>query len=115
MNLDTKENEPVEVSFDHAAPFFSAKTSTFRDGLLRDWETRGLAQRWLPRRRAAEIDEDLWVGTPSNHAICKALASDLGDDRSNVLFGRHARKAEFRDDHWQVSQFSTPTYSRSNK
>eukprot|EP00931_Biecheleriopsis_adriatica_P009758 TRINITY_DN110832_c0_g1_i1.p1 TRINITY_DN110832_c0_g1~~TRINITY_DN110832_c0_g1_i1.p1 ORF type:complete len:413 (+),score=81.21 TRINITY_DN110832_c0_g1_i1:92-1330(+) len=99
-----------EVSFDHAAPFFSVQSAAFRDGLLQDWQASGWAKRWLPRGS----DEELWVGVPSNNAICKAMAADLAgtDDKlqdggmengSSVLYGRHARKAKFLDGRWQLT------------
>ena len=75
-----------EISFDHAAPYFSAKSTAFK-ALLKEWEVDGCAAPWIDAR------EDLWVGTPSNHAICRHLAEVLASAGASLLYGRHVRTA----------------------
>ena len=61
----------AELSFDHAAPFITATPGSELEQLLNESAEKGRAQRW------AAAGENVWVGTPSNHAICKALAEEL--------------------------------------
>jgi len=76
-----------EVSFDHAAPFFTATTTRFQEQLA-DWEAKGVAARW-PAAGA-----DAWVGVPSNHAITRAVATDLEAAGATMRFGHHVLSAE---------------------
>ena len=71
-----------EVSFDHAAPFFTATSSDFRS-VLQEWEQAGAAARW------PLAGEDAWVGVPSNHAICLTPRQPLRrspSDRGSALW-----------------------------
>lgn len=91
-----------EGSFDHAAPFFSATSDVFQQELLQPWQAKGLVEQWKPRLASAN-DSQLWVGTPSNHAVCRSLIDDLGESGGKVLFGRHARDAKFVDGQWHLT------------
>ena len=73
----------TQVSFDHAAPFFSATSTEFQQ-MLSEWEASGHAARW---------SDDTWVGSPSNHAICRMLAEKVADAGGTMLHGRHVRTA----------------------
>ena len=76
-----------EVSFDHAAPFFTATSADFRS-VLQEWEQAGAAARW------PLAGEDAWVGVPSNHAICCLLSEQVAAQAgSALLYGRHVRSA----------------------
>ena len=97
------ESATEEVSFDHAAPYFSARTRDFRDDLLAQWQTRGLASRWKTTATEEEVEE-LWVGQPSNHAIARGLVSDIEASGGEMYFGRHVTSAIFdeQDKAWRV-------------
>lgn len=76
-----------EVSFDHAAPFFTAKSTEFQQ-MLSEWEASGHAAQW------SDSPEPTYVGTPSNHAICRLLAEKVtGSPGGCMLYGRHVRTA----------------------
>ena len=78
----------AELSFDHAAPFITATPGSELEQLLNESAEKGRAQRW------AAAGENVWVGTPSNHAICKALAEELETaGAARMLYGRHVRSA----------------------
>ncbi|WP_321164271.1 NAD(P)/FAD-dependent oxidoreductase [Sphingopyxis sp. H115] len=70
--LATRRADPArpEVTFDHGATHFTARSEGFTR-LVAAWETAGLAARW-PAAGA-----DSWVGTPTMTAPLKALADDL--------------------------------------
>jgi len=88
----------VEYKFDHAAPYFTAKTDAFRTGLLADWIANGLA--------APFGDGDAYVGTPSNHAPCKAMSAALeASGYAEMRLGRHAKSAVYNDDEgtWRLT------------
>ena len=91
-----------EVSFDHAAPYFSARTAEFREGLLAQWEARGLCSRWAAAAavdgKREESEEELWIGQPSNHAIAKALVADVVASGGEMYFGHHVRAVTYDDD-----------------
>lgn len=79
----------VELSFDHAAPRFTANAGSDFDALLREWSQKGLAEKWVA------AGDDVWVGTPSNHAICKGLAAEIEAAGASLHFGRHVRTATY--------------------
>lgn len=80
----------TELSFDHAAPFFSTQEDAFTD-ILHSWQDDGIATHW---KEASEDEENLWVGVPTNHAICRRLAEDISKhDGASLLYGRHVRAA----------------------
>jgi len=109
----TTTEEVVEVFFDHAAPFFSAQTKEFRDGLLAQWEDSGFVSKWIidtksPRKAsllsksessveererdevyaddASDHDDNenyLWVGIPSQNSIAKGIVSDIQAHKSH--------------------------------
>jgi len=88
--------EEVEVSFHHAAPFFTARTKEFRDGLLAQWEASGLASRWPLSSEGDDDDDPVWVGVPSNHAIARGIANGVqATVGGDCLFGQHVQAAEF--------------------
>ncbi len=91
-----------EVSFDHAAPYFSARTAEFREGLLAQWEARGLCSRWAAAAAVdgerEESEEELWIGRPSNHAIATALVADVVASGGEMYFGHHVRAVTYDDD-----------------
>lgn len=76
-------NDGSQISFDHAAPFFEA-TSTEFEQMLSEWEASGHAARW---------SASTWVGSPSNHAICRMLADQVTAAGGVMLYGRHVRSA----------------------
>ena len=57
-----------EASFDHGAPYFTARDRTFRQAVAA-WERRGLVQPWPIGGLEA------WVGVPSMNAVVKDMAS----------------------------------------
>ena len=94
------------VFFDHAAPYFSAQTKEFRDGLLAQWEDSGFVSKWIidtksPRKASSLLksesveererdevcadDDDnyLWVGIPSQNSIAKGIVSDIQAHKSH--------------------------------
>lgn len=76
-----------ELSFDHAVPFFTAASADFQ-AVLREWEQAGAAARW------PQAGEGAWVGSPSNHAVCRLLAEQVAAQAgSALLYGRHVRAA----------------------
>lgn len=88
----------IEVSFDHAAPFFTARTKEFRDGLLAQWEASGFASKWSACSSTATTeDEELWVGVPSNHAIARGIVSEIEEAGGSCLFGQDVQAAKFDD------------------
>jgi len=86
-----EQSKLVEASFDHAAPFFSARTKRFREGLLKEWEDQGLATKWTTN----SASEDLWVGLPTNHAIAKGIVQDIESSSGSCLFGKHVQTAKY--------------------
>lgn len=75
------------LSFDHAAPCFKATSPEFK-GMLRVWEQDGAAAKW-----DGAAGDNVWIGTPSNHAICRRLAERLAGAGGELLYGRHVRSA----------------------
>merc|ERR1740124_190352 len=109
-NNSQRQQTVVEASFDHAAPFFTARTNKFREGLLSDWEAQGLAAPWItaavatPQQSSSEQgqkedvknDQELWVGLPSNHAIAKGIVQEIQASQGGIcLFGQHVQHAEY--------------------
>jgi len=90
-----------EVWFDHANPFFYVTSDEFKQGLVASWQAKGLVDEWQPRT-GNDGDSQLWVGTPSNHAVCKSLAEQLMHLGGATLFGRHAKNAIFKDAQWHL-------------
>lgn len=92
--------------FDHAAPFFSVTTDEFKKGLVTSWQSKGLVEQWRPRLGTdgvhVFVESQLWVGTPSNHAVCKSLSDQLLHLGGVALFGRHANNATFKDQQWHL-------------
>ena len=84
-----------EVSFDHAAPYFSATTGAFRDTLAR-WQAAGIAAPW------PEAGEGAWVGTPSSNAITRHVVTELEGAGAAMLFGNHVLSAEHDGAVWRV-------------
>ena len=80
------EDSESQLSFDHAAPYFTAVTPRFREKLSRLQEAR-LCSPW------AAAGQDAWVGVPSNHAIARALAADLEAGGARMRFGHHVLSA----------------------
>jgi hypothetical protein len=77
-----------EISFDHAAPYFTASSDEFK-GLLHEWHRDGHAAPW------SAAGADVWVGTPSNHAICRALCDRIASVGGSLLFGQHVRSVRY--------------------
>jgi renalase len=84
-----------ELSFDHAAPFFTVASGTFQDQLKR-WEAAGAAAPW------PEAGADVWVGTPSSNAIARHLVAQLEAAGASMLFGHHVTAAEHDGAVWRV-------------
>ena len=57
--------------------------------MLREWQSAGHAAPW------SEAGDDVWVGTPSNHAICRMLAAQVAEAGGSLLYGRHVRQAQY--------------------
>ena len=57
-----------EVSFDHGAPYFTARDHRFRDAVAA-WEQQGLVQQW------PAAGPDAWIGVPRMNAVVKRMAS----------------------------------------
>lgn len=99
----------VEVSFDHAAPFFSARTETFRERLLNEWQAQGLAAEWSATSvnvNGSDNDSSYWVGVPSSHAIARGIVETIQSEKGvNCLFGKHVQKAEYDETEkvWRVT------------
>eukprot|EP00927_Polykrikos_kofoidii_P050345 TRINITY_DN44260_c0_g1_i1.p1 TRINITY_DN44260_c0_g1~~TRINITY_DN44260_c0_g1_i1.p1 ORF type:complete len:409 (+),score=42.37 TRINITY_DN44260_c0_g1_i1:72-1298(+) len=91
-------SDEERVAFDHAAPFFSVWTGEFKM-LMRKWQKEGVVAPW------DSAGERVWVGTPTNHAICKHLAETLQSVGGRMLFGRHVTSANYSEDEheWVVS------------
>ncbi|KAJ1616603.1 hypothetical protein T492DRAFT_538322 [Pavlovales sp. CCMP2436] len=87
----------TEISFDHAAPCFSAKSSELK-ALLQEWAASGHAALW------SEAGEDVWVGQPSNHAICRMLAEQVDSAGGLLLYGHHvlAARHEAATGEWTI-------------
>jgi hypothetical protein len=96
----------TSVSFDHAAPFFTAATSSFRDGILKDWHERGIVAPWSGNFAsfcAQDIEPSSpqvdttprFVGVPTMHSVCRALSDDVIAAGGEMLFGRHVLSAQF--------------------
>ena len=89
--------EGEEVSFDHAAPFFTAVSPAFQ-ALLSEWQSAGHTVEWT------DAGKSIWVAQPSNHAICRMLAGEIASARGGeMLYGRHVRAARYASDEWIVS------------
>ena len=74
-----------EVSFDHGAQYFTARSPAFC-GQVESWAARGIVRRWtLPA-------PDAWIGAPGMNAMVKAMA-DHHDVRWNVHVNRIERRA----------------------
>ncbi|CAE8632751.1 unnamed protein product [Polarella glacialis] len=103
-----------EVSFDHAAPFFTATTAQFRQEVLLDWEARSLVFRWAGQgetcRKALEEQGQLWVGVPSNHAVCQGLVAELKASGAEHLYGRRVMSARFVGNTWRVTAVNRMTH-----
>lgn len=97
--------ESIEVSFDHASPYFGARTSEFKDGLLATWQASGWANPWAvaASREEAEQGVETWVGVPSNHAIARSLASEIQTCGAAMHYGTHVKEAKCDDGVWQVT------------
>ena len=95
-----------EVSFDHAAPFFHARTSFFRDGLLATWQAEAVATKW-----ESSGNEDLYVGIPAANSIAKHLASIVDGFGTAVKYGHHVQSAEYNasSEKWMVTSLSRAT------
>ena len=86
----------AELSFDHAAPYFSATTEAFRE-ILAQWQAAGVATPW------PEAGEGAWVGSPSNNAIARHLVTELEQTgAATVRFGNHVLTAQHRGTEWHV-------------
>jgi hypothetical protein len=90
----------TEVSFDHAAPCFRAQSPEFK-AVLRDWQSAGHAAAW------SEAGDDVWIGTPSNHAICRMLAAQVSDAGGSLLYGRHVLHAQYDSEAGEWSILAT--------
>ena len=95
VKLGQDDGRPGELSFDHAAPYFTATTGAFREELAR-WEAAGVASPW------PEAGEGVWVGVPSNHAIARHLVAGLEAGGGSMLFGHHVLNAEHTGAAWRV-------------
>jgi len=91
----------TELSFDHAAPYFSASTDAFR-GILSDWQAAGVVAPW------PSAGKDIYVGTPASNSIARHLATTSG---ASLLFGHHVLAAEHDVDGnlWNVRAKSRAT------
>ena len=87
--------EGADVSFDHAAPYFAAKTDAFQNQLAR-WLEAGVAAPW------PDAGADIWVGTPSSNAIARHLVTQLEAAGAKMLFGHHVLAAEHDGSAWRV-------------
>lgn len=96
----------TSVSFDHAAPFFSSTTRTFREGVLKEWQQRGIAETWNGNfasfdasggfTPASDLDSGArWLGVPTMHTICRSLSDDVSAGGGEMFFGRHVLSTEF--------------------
>lgn len=87
--------EATELSFDHAAPLFSATTDAFRATLSR-WQAAGVASPW------PAAGDGAWVGTPSNHAIARHLVAELERAGATMRFGNHVLGARHDGAEWTL-------------
>jgi len=104
----------TDVSFDHAAPFFSVSTSAFRTGVLQGWQDRGIAAPWTGSfatfatsgvSAQAEGQTERWLGVPTMHAVCRELADGVAAAGGEMNFGRHVLSTQFSKEsrRWRVS------------
>ena len=100
-----------DISFDHAAPYFSARTEIFRERLLKEWQAQGLAAEWITAAvninvNGSDNDSSYWVGVPSNHAIARGIIETIQSIKGvNCLFGKHVQKAVYDETEkvWRVT------------
>jgi renalase len=92
----------VELSFDHAAPYFSARTDAFR-GLLASWQAAGVAAPWPAGSAGLHGGEDVWVGAASSNAIARHLVAQLEGEGASMLFGHHVLAAVHDGAVWRLS------------
>ena len=109
-------NNGTQASFDHAAPFFSVSSSSFRAGTLKDWQARGVVAPWVGKfgtfddapggMPSPSVDNrERWLGVPSMHSICRTLADDLMASGGEMCYGRHVLSTTFSQDtrRWRVT------------
>ena len=84
-----------ELSFDHAAPHFTATTDAFQD-VLRGWEAAGVAAQWHG------AGKDVWVGTPASNSVARHLVAGLEASDATMLFGHHVLSAQHDGGMWRV-------------
>ena len=87
----TTTEEVVEVFFDHAAPYFSAQTKEFRDGLLAQWEDSGLVSKWIidtksPRKASLLSKSESSVEERERDEVVCADDANDHDDNENYLW-----------------------------
>lgn len=103
-----------DVSFDHAAPFFSASTRSFREGVLKGWQERGIATPWTGSFGTFEASgaplpiadtHERWLGVPTMHSVCRELADGVAAAGGDMNFGRHVVSTKFckESSRWRVS------------
>ena len=98
--------EGGELSYDHAAPYFTATTDAFRE-LLARWQEAGAAAPW------PGAGTDVWVGTASSNAIARHVVTQLEGAGASMLFGNHVLAAKHDGAVWRVrtQQRATDTTS----
>ncbi|ARS26785.1 deoxyribodipyrimidine photolyase [Sphingomonas sp. KC8] len=85
MSTRRVETSLGEVSFDHGAQYFTARSPDFCKQ-VESWAARGIVRRWqLPA-------PDAWIGAPGMNAMVKAMAGEH-DVRWNVHVNRIERHA----------------------
>ena len=84
-----------DASFDHAAPFFTARTGCFRDGALQEWMQAGVAAVWRDAVVAGPA-EPRYVGRPFSNSIARWMVTTLEEDgQTSMRFGEHVNNASF--------------------
>ena len=56
----------------------------------------------------------MWVGTPSNHAICRMMAAEVSAAGGRLLYGRHVHRAQYESEAGQWSLHATNRLAESS-
>eukprot|EP00933_Yihiella_yeosuensis_P032105 TRINITY_DN25686_c2_g1_i1.p1 TRINITY_DN25686_c2_g1~~TRINITY_DN25686_c2_g1_i1.p1 ORF type:complete len:407 (-),score=34.44 TRINITY_DN25686_c2_g1_i1:153-1373(-) len=101
------------ASFDHACPYFRARTTSFRSGSLRRWIDEGSAAHWehispggtsSSSRNSFSSDDGYYVGTPFSNSMARALVSVFEkSEEHEVRFGEYVKSATFSKRSWRIT------------
>ena len=104
-----------DISFDHAAPFFTARTGRFRDGALKEWMQAGVAALW-PDAAAAGPSEPRYVGQPFSNSIARWIVTTLEEDGQNAMrFGEHVNNASFSPEEGDTGKWVIRSTNRGSQ